>query len=121
MDLLYLEIPLLLLMVLLMQLFAVALLLLRQLPVVLLLLMESLVALLLLALTLLYKDWRCTGWQIIEATSEHFSLAKMKFKPSPQVITSLQIHPNFENSVTMGDHRVNWECQFVLVYAVSMI
>ena len=48
-----------------------------------------------------------TDWQIIEATLERFSLVKMKLIPSPQVIASLQIYPNFEYNVNIGDHRIN--------------
>ena len=49
----------------------------------------------------------CKGWQIIEGTAECFTLAKMKLKPTPQVIASLQIYRNFEYSTTMGDHKIN--------------
>ena len=48
-----------------------------------------------------------TNWQIIEATVERFSLVKMKLTPSPQVTASLQIYPNFEYNISMGDHRIN--------------
>jgi len=48
-----------------------------------------------------------TNWQIIEVTIERFSLVKIKLTPSPQVTASIQIYPNFEFNVTMGDHRIN--------------
>jgi len=31
----------------------------------------------------------------------------VKLTPSPQVTASIQIYPNFEYNVTMGDHRIN--------------
>ena len=48
-----------------------------------------------------------TNWQIVEATIDHFSLAKMKLTPSPQVTASPQIYSNFEYNIIMGDHRIN--------------
>ena len=45
----------------------------------------------------------CKGWQIIEGTAECLTLAKMRLKPTPQVIASLQIYHNLEYSTTMGD------------------
>ena len=53
------------------------------------------------------KNGGCSGWQVVEANPNHLALAKMKLVPSSCVIASVQIHSNFEYSVTIEGHLID--------------
>ena len=55
----------------------------------------------------LVKNGGCSGWQVVEANPNRLALAKMKLMPSPWVIASVQIHSNFEYSVTIEGHLID--------------
>ena len=55
----------------------------------------------------LMKNGGCSGWQVVEANPNHLAFAKIKLVPSLCVIASVQIHSNFEYSVTIEGHLID--------------